>query len=232
MASNLYEILELEKTATTEEIRKAYKKKALATHPDRLPPGVSDEEREKANERFRLVNNAYEVLTNTENRKAYDQYGVWPPPSAVDNTPAAGPSYTHEPFSGFAPNPLFGHSRPMHGYAFTDPFELFNSLFGDIHRAFASDPFFGDFPSSRSPFDSIFGPSPLFSRQDDMFGRSPFGSIGFGGGHPLIEMMGGGMGGGNMRSYSSTSQSMGSGGQWVSQSSMTRTTMVSVKQRP
>lgn len=161
-------------------------------------------------------------MTNVENRKLYDQYGVWPPPTAVDDTPQAGPSYTHEPFSGFAGDPFFGRSRPMRGFAFTDPFELFNSLFGDIHRAFSSDPFFDDFPMPRSPFESIFGPSPLRSRRDDFFG-SPFGSIGFGGGHPLIEMMNGGLGGGNVRSYSSVSQAIGSNGKWVSQSQVTRT---------
>ena len=42
---------------------------ALQTHPDRLPQNVTPEEKKAAEEQFRLVNNAYEVLNDTENRK-------------------------------------------------------------------------------------------------------------------------------------------------------------------
>ncbi|EKM49938.1 uncharacterized protein PHACADRAFT_130363 [Phanerochaete carnosa HHB-10118-sp] len=212
MASNLYEILSVNKTATPEEIRKAYKKKALATHPDRLPQGVSEEEKQKANEQFRLVNNAYEVLTNAEHRKRYDQHGVWPPPTVADDRPTAGPSHTREPFSGFARDPFSGHGHPMHGFAFSDPFELFNTLFGDVHRAFANDPFLNDFSMPRSPFEPMFSPPPLCPHHDGFFGGPllMFGGPGFCPGHPLTEVVGGGMG------------NVGSNGQWVSQSKMTR----------
>lgn len=72
MASNLYEVLGLDHDASpetgmsvivpvaysssqTEVVRKAYRKKALSTHPDRLPPNTSEAERQAANEQFRLV---------------------------------------------------------------------------------------------------------------------------------------------------------------------------------
>lgn len=127
MSSGLYEILGLDKQATPEQIRKAYRKKALITHPDRLAQGASAEEKQKANERFRLVNNAYEVLTNDERRELYDRYGVWPPSSVPDEPcPKAAPSYTDNP-DGFAGDTSEHHSSE-HGFSFTDPFELFESV--------------------------------------------------------------------------------------------------------
>lgn len=64
-----YKILGLSKTATTEEIRKAYRKLARKYHPD-LNPG--DKEAEK---KFKEINEANEVLSDPDNRKKYDQYG-------------------------------------------------------------------------------------------------------------------------------------------------------------
>jgi len=64
-----YEILEIERTATQEEIKKAYRKMALKYHPDR---NQNDKE---AEERFKLVNEAYQVLSDENKRAVYDRYG-------------------------------------------------------------------------------------------------------------------------------------------------------------
>ena len=64
-----YEVLEISKTATIEEIKKAYHKKAMQYHPDRNP---GDKE---AEEKFKEAAEAYEVLSNEEKRRIYDQYG-------------------------------------------------------------------------------------------------------------------------------------------------------------
>ncbi|ERT03809.1 dnaJ domain protein, partial [Lyngbya aestuarii BL J] len=64
-----YAILGLSKTATADEIKKAYRRLARKYHPD-LNPGDKT-----AEARFKEVNEAYEVLSDPQNRKKYDQYG-------------------------------------------------------------------------------------------------------------------------------------------------------------
>ena len=64
-----YEVLEVSKSATAEEIKKAYRKKAIQYHPDKNP---GDKE---AEEKFKEAAEAYEVLSDTEKRSRYDQFG-------------------------------------------------------------------------------------------------------------------------------------------------------------
>jgi molecular chaperone DnaJ len=64
-----YEILEVSKTSTKGEIKKAYRKLAMKYHPDKNP---GDKE---AEEKFKEINEAYEVLSDDEKRNIYDTYG-------------------------------------------------------------------------------------------------------------------------------------------------------------
>src|SRR5260221_3209765 len=64
-----YEVLGLNRDASEEEIKKAYRKLAMKHHPDRNPDSKD------AEERFKEAKEAYEVLTETEKRRAYDAYG-------------------------------------------------------------------------------------------------------------------------------------------------------------
>ncbi|KAG1746725.1 DnaJ domain-containing protein [Suillus paluster] len=68
----LYDVLAIPTTASTDDVRKAYKLKALETHPDKLEPTVSEQERRAAEGRFRNVCDAFEVLSDPIKRKAYD----------------------------------------------------------------------------------------------------------------------------------------------------------------
>ena len=64
-----YEILEIERTATQEEIKKSFRKLALKYHPDR------NQGDKKAEEMFKKINEAYNVLSNENKRAMYDRYG-------------------------------------------------------------------------------------------------------------------------------------------------------------
>lgn len=64
-----YEVLEIQKTATAEEIKKAYRKKAIKYHPDKNPGD------KKAEEMFKEAAEAYEVLSDENKRSMYDRYG-------------------------------------------------------------------------------------------------------------------------------------------------------------
>lgn len=71
MASkDYYEVLGLEKGASDEEIKKAFKKQALKYHPDRNQGNA------EAEEKFKEINEAYQVLSDPEKKSRYDQYGT------------------------------------------------------------------------------------------------------------------------------------------------------------
>ena len=68
-----YDILGVSKSASDKELKSAYKKKSMEHHPDRT--GGSDE-------KFKEVNEAYQVLSNPEKRQMYDQFGTADPQQA------------------------------------------------------------------------------------------------------------------------------------------------------
>lgn len=78
-----YEILEVSRTATISEIKSSYRKLALKYHPDR---NQGDKE---AEEKFKKINQAYEILGNEEKRAMYDRYG---------EAGISGSSYSSDPF--------------------------------------------------------------------------------------------------------------------------------------
>ena len=86
-----YEVLGVSKTATDEEITKAYRKLALKYHPDYTPGDKS------AEEKFKEINEAHEVLSDPEKRKRYDQFGF----AGVDPNYAASQGGGAGGFGGF-----------------------------------------------------------------------------------------------------------------------------------
>jgi molecular chaperone DnaJ len=111
-----YEVLGVEKSATEEEIKKAYRKMAVKYHPDKNPGDKT------AEEKFKELGEAYEVLSDANKRAAYDQYGH----AAFDRRAGGG----------------FGRG----GGGFHDPFDVFREVFGggsifeDLFGGSRSDP--------------------------------------------------------------------------------------------
>ncbi len=125
MKKDFYETLGVSKTATKEEIKSAYRKSALKFHPDK-------NKAPDAEEHFKEINEAYEVLSNDQKKSAYDQYGH----SAFDPSSGGfgGHTYTQQngPFNFTytqgGQNPFEGSDFDFGG--FSNPFDIFEQFFG------------------------------------------------------------------------------------------------------
>ncbi len=69
--TDYYKILEIPKTAGSDEIKKAYRKLAMQWHPDKNPTN-----KEEAEEKFKKISEAYSILSDPEKKKQYDEFGV------------------------------------------------------------------------------------------------------------------------------------------------------------
>uniref|UniRef100_A0A6G1SA59 DnaJ subfamily C member 9 n=1 Tax=Aceria tosichella TaxID=561515 RepID=A0A6G1SA59_9ACAR len=71
-AKDLYQVLGIDKNATSDQIKKAYRKASLKVHPDR----VGEKLKEKATKRFQVLSKVHYVLSDEERRRMYDDHGV------------------------------------------------------------------------------------------------------------------------------------------------------------
>lgn len=121
-----YDILGVDRTASAAEIKKAYRQLALKYHPDR-------NKSKQASEQFKQISEAYEVLSNPQKRKTYDQFGhaAFDPSQGFSGFSGfgAGRTYRQGPFTYTYTNTSPGSFGFDFG-GFTDPFEIFESFFG------------------------------------------------------------------------------------------------------
>lgn len=110
-----YSLLGVSRTATADEIKKAYRKLAMQYHPDKNPGD------KKAEEKFKEFSEAYDVLSDEKKREAYDQFGHAGAQGFGGGHPGGG-------FGGFGGGNPFGG-----GGGHSDQFQdIFGDVFGDI----------------------------------------------------------------------------------------------------
>jgi molecular chaperone DnaJ len=123
-AKDYYETLKVPREATAEEIKKSYRKLARKYHPD-LNPGDKS-----AEERFKTVQEAFDVLSDEKKRKMYDQFGVYseacPPPGSQQ-----GPNMD---FSGFDFSDFVRQQTEARGRQNAEQGGAFRDLFSNFFR--------------------------------------------------------------------------------------------------
>ncbi|RPB28627.1 DnaJ-domain-containing protein [Terfezia boudieri ATCC MYA-4762] len=162
--TDYYAILDVKKEVTADGIKKAYRRLALVMHPDKNgAPG--------ADEAFKLVSKAFQVLSDPQQKETFDRFG---------GDPAArggGGGGEENPFSGFRSTGAGGAGGFARGPELS-PEDLFNMFFGGGYPG--PGPFGGGFVGGSGPFGGGFG------------GGGPFGEfVSFGGSGVRVQHFGG-----------------------------------------
>ena len=148
MGKDYYKILGVPKDADTKTIKRAYRKLAVKWHPDK-----NLDNKEQAKEKFTEIGEAYEVLSDPEKRKIFDQFGE-------DGLKHGGPQ---------ASSAHFGDGAQFH-FGFGDAQNIFEQFFGSngMSGMFTS---FGDTPMSNHP--NMFGGPDMFNTFSSNRNRAP-----------------------------------------------------------
>ena len=203
LSDDYYEVLGVGRGATPNEVKKAYRRAAVRWHPDKC------RERD-AEENFKRVAEAYEVLSSAERRAAYDRFGkegARAAPRAQPHFRASASAAPHAAYNAgggrfgggafaamasMSGSNFFGFRHPTdvfkEAFAGEDPFADFESHFDDVHEEVYREP------------PSHYGAPPVQQRHSAPAAM-------FRGHHPFVGPFCGGAGGGGM-----LSQMMGGGG--------------------
>jgi len=111
-----YRVLEVTRNASTEDIKKAYRKLALKWHPDKNPDNL-----EEATKKFKEISEAYEVLSDEKKRRMYDTYGK-------EGLSQSSRSRSR-PYGGGPGDDFF--MPDFNPFKFRDPEEVFREFFGE-----------------------------------------------------------------------------------------------------
>ncbi|XP_055146706.1 dnaJ homolog subfamily B member 2 isoform X1 [Symphalangus syndactylus] len=154
--ASYYEILDVPRSASADDIKKAYRRKALQWHPDKNP-----DNKEFAEKKFKEVAEAYEVLSDKHKREIYDRYGR----EGLTGT-GTGPSRAEA-----------GSGGPGFTFTFRSPEEVFREFFG------SGDPF-SELFDDLGPFSELQNrgsrhSGPFFTFSSSFPGHSDFSSSSF-----------------------------------------------------
>ncbi|KAF9476227.1 DnaJ-domain-containing protein [Pholiota conissans] len=184
MGTDYYKLLGIEKTASEDEIKKAYKKMALKWHPDR------NKGSEEANAKFKQISEAFEVLSDSQKRAIYDQFGEEGLKGGGGPSPGAGGPGGFSGFSGFpgasgpggttftftSGGPGGSFSSRGGGFNPSDPQKIFEQMFGSG--------LFGNLGGMGGGGRRSGGMGGMFGGQDEDDDMSGFTSFSSGGGMP------------------------------------------------
>ncbi|KAJ1771021.1 DnaJ sub B member 6 [Coemansia sp. RSA 1843] len=193
LETRYYEILSIPHGASPEEIKKAYRKLSLKWHPDKNPGN-----REEAEEKFKLIAQAYSVLSDPDLRQRYDTHGE--DGLKRNFQPNAGASYSS------ADNGAYGgpHAHTGFAFSFRAADDMFREFFGGrdpFGPMFTMDPFFGSDPFADPFFSQAAGSGGMRANVSASSGHVPiererrpysgggfsmFGGGGSGGGFPSM----------------------------------------------
>ncbi|RZF48766.1 hypothetical protein LSTR_LSTR012743 [Laodelphax striatellus] len=180
-----YRVLDVSKQASTEDIKKAYRKLALKWHPDKNPDNPDE-----SNKKFKEISEAYEVLSDEKKRRVYDQYGK-EGLGLGDRGRSRGRHHGQDPFHDMM--------YEFH-FAFRDPDEVFREFFGGS----PFDDMFGVGRHNHWSSGPVGGLSPFGGLHPFDLNIAAFGDM-FGGGGGMHR-------GGGGQQFTSFSSSFGGGG--------------------
>jgi DnaJ family protein B protein 6 len=182
-SASYYDVLGVEKAATDQDIKKAYRRLALKWHPDKNP-----DNKDEAKKKFQEISEAYDVLSDKKKREVYDVYG---------KEGMHGGVHTGDEDFDFDPSGF----DSFH-FQFRTPEEIFKDFFG-TDDPFAS--FFGVARRNGNTFESSFPGFPHGnSFSSSFFSQDPFASSGIA--HFSSTSFGGPTIGGNFRSTSTSTK--------------------------
>ncbi|GET93726.1 chaperone protein DNAJ, putative [Leishmania tarentolae] len=153
MGVDYYKVLGVSRSATPNEIKKAYHQLALKYHPDK-----NTDNREKAERKFKEVSEAYDVLSDEKKKKIYDVYGEEGLKGGIPEDGGSGMGSAGMHFGGSPGGMPGGVHSTTYQFSNADAFKIFNQFFGTSDPFAGGEAFGGGGPGLHRVFRGFGGP--------------------------------------------------------------------------